>query len=384
MRSATVILAGLAMRHGGVRAAARATGQPLSSVSTAVSRLEEALGQVLMRRTDDGLALTLEGRRCYPAIARITLILQQIHGCEADRPPKASVGIEALFRLAEALRAGSIRRAALSLGLGQPQLTRQIALIERSLAVQVAERGATGLNPTPVGQRLLSDIARLEDEWRSLTDSLRRKSDRPASLGTVIPASAGGDLALLLARLGARLHLRHGMRFSLVSTLAEDLLLGLDTGRFDCVFLDARLREASYHQAEVMRGPVALFGHALDGIGPSRDDMLRLLRHTPLVMQSRRSGLRQRAEAYFDRIVGPDWRKAATLIEVDSLPVIVSMVQEEGFLILLPAHVGQWTTGLASLPLPPELDQRVLLTWRKGARAARIAKLLLDEVAVTT
>ncbi|WP_151719387.1 LysR family transcriptional regulator [Gemmobacter serpentinus] len=380
MRSSTVILAGLVMRHGGVRAAARATAQPLSSVSTAVSRLEETLGQVMMRRTEDGLALTLEGRRCRPAIERIALILQDIHGCDRDSLPKSSVGIEALFRLAQVLRIGSIRRAALSLDLGQPQLTRQVALIERSLGRQVAERSATGLNPTAQGQRLLAQITRLEDEWRSLTSSLRRETDRPASLGAVIPASADGDLSRLLARLGARLHLRHGLRFSLVSTLAEDLLLGLDSGRFDCVFLDARLRESSYNQTEVMRGPVALFGRALAKASPTREGMLTLLRHTPLVMQSRRSGLRQRAEAYFENIAGPDWRKTATLIEVDSLPVIVSMVQEEGLLSVLPAHISHGSRDLPSIPLPSELDQRVLLTWRKGARAAKIAKLLLGEL----
>lgn len=384
MRSSTLILAGLVMRHGGIRAAARAAGQPVSSASTAMARLEEALGQTLLRRTDDGLALTLEGRRCRPAIERIAAQLQQLHGCLPEQLPAQSVGLEALFRLAEALRAGSIRRAAQQLGLGQPQLTRQIAQIERSLGVQVAQRGASGLALTAEGARLATAIALLEEDWHSLTASLKPASPgratRSFSFGTVIPASPEGDLSRMLARLGGQLHLRHGLRFSLVSTLAEDLLLGLDSGRFDCVFLDARLRERAYHQTEVMRGPVALFGHGAQGA--HADSLRAVLRQRPLVMQTRRSGLRQRAEAFFDRHAGPDWRSLATLVEVDSLPIIVAMVREGRFLSVLPAHVAERFPDLPCLPLPADHDQRVLLTWRKGARAEKVASLLLSELGI--
>lgn len=385
MRSTTMILAGLVLRHGGIRAAARLAGQPVSSASTAIARLESALDLRLMRRTDDGLALTLEGRRCRAAVERIAALLQQMHGCGPDAVPDASVGLDALFRLAEALRTGSIRRAAQQLGLGQPQLTRQIAQVERALGISVAQRGAAGLTITPQGRDLIAAITRLEDEWQGLTASTRTGPVRKArqfSLGSVIPASPDGDLARMLARLGAGLHLRHGLRFSLVSTLAEDLLQGLDSGRFDCVFLDARLREPAYHQAEVMRGPVTLLGQGPAGLEPTPEGLRRALRHTPVVMQSRRSGLRQRAEAYFDRIAGPDWRRIATVVEIDSLPIIVAMVQAGGFLSVLPQHVRDANPALPCLPLPADHDQRVLLTWRRGARAEKIASLLLSELGI--
>lgn len=385
MRSSTLILAGLALHHGGIRAAARLTGQPVSSVSTALARLETALNLVLLRRTDEGLALTLEGRRCRPAIGRIAALLQEMHRCPADKVPGTSVGVEALLRLAAALRIGSVRRAALHLGLGQPQLTRQIAQIERSLGLTVARRGAAGLEPTEEGRALLPLIARLEEEWHGLTASakpVQASPSRPFSLGSVIPATPEGELSRMLAGLSAGLHLRHGLRFSLVSTLAEDLLLGLDSGRFDCVFLDARLRERSYNQAEVMRGPVALFGAGLRESAATPQGLRAALSRHPLVMQSRRSGLRQRAEAWFVRSVGRDWREIATLIEIDSLPIIVAMVQERGFLSVLPAHVMRHSPGLPHLPLPTEHDQRMLLTWKRGARSEKIAGLLLDELGI--
>lgn len=366
------------MHHGGVRAASRAAGQPVSSTSSAIARLEKALGQKLLRRNDDGLALTLEGIRCRPAILRIATCLQEIHGCGPDQLPDQPVHLTALFRLAETVRAGSIRRGALCLQIGQPQLTRQIAQIEQSLGYQVAKREPTGLKTTTRGASLISRIANLETEWRNLTGSSnepRAHSLRQYTIGSVIPATPDGKLATLLARLSGQLHLRYGVNFRLVSTLAEDLMFGLDSGRFDCVFIDARLPGHSYKQAEVMRGPVALVGYPHGDAEP--EQLLNWLRHCPLVMQSRRSGLRQRADAFFEQSAGPSWRNAATIIEVDSLPIIVSMVKGAGFYSVLPEYIAKDVDNPSCLTLPEEHDQCMLLTWRKTARSERIAGILL-------
>lgn len=383
MRSSTFILAGLALRHGGIRTAARACTLPVSSVGEALARLEETLGIGLVRRTDDGIALTIEARRAIPFIARLTTALQQMHGCGADQVPATSVGLEALFRTAETLRIGSIRRAAQGMGLGQPQLTRQIAQIERALGLKVALRGPTGLEPTAEGRRLMSVIERIETEWRALTgaaEAPHSRESRRYALGSVVPASPYGDLARMLGGLVARLHLRHGLRFSMISTLAEDLLVGLDSGRFDCAFLDARLRDRSYNQVEVMRGPVALACSALRP-GESSPEALRLaLRRSPLVLQARRSGLRQRAESYLDAVLGPLWRQQIHLIEIDSLPTIVNMVLNDRFTSVLPVHVLPADAGPPHLVLPPEFDQRLLLTWRHGSRPGRFAAIILAEL----
>ena len=83
---------------------------------------------------------------------------QQLLGADAVViTPRAQnpTGVSLSAWRAEALRAGSIRRAAQHLGLGQPQLTRQIAQIERSLGIQVAERGASGLALTAAGARFV-------------------------------------------------------------------------------------------------------------------------------------------------------------------------------------------------------------------------------------
>lgn len=69
MRSSTIILSDLALRHGGIRSAARVSGQPVSSIAAALTRLENDLGFPLVRRSEDGISLTVDARRRAPALA---------------------------------------------------------------------------------------------------------------------------------------------------------------------------------------------------------------------------------------------------------------------------------------------------------------------------
>ncbi len=371
------------MRYGGIRAAAKALQRPPSSASAALTRLENELNITLLRRTEKGLALTLEGRRCRPTLEHITALLQKLHQCDAEQLPTQSVNIKALFRVAETIRIGSIRRAANHMGLDQPQLTRQIAQIERRFGLTVATRHRSGLSLTDEGRALLSVVSDLEESWRSLSaqiNPIQERSSRLLKLGSVTPSLPEGGLARLLAQLSTHLHFSNKYRFSLVSTLADDLLLGLDNGRFDCVFLDARLRESFYKQTEILRDPVALFGCNLCGNISRKDQLRAALRDKPMVVQSRRSGLRQRTEAYLDSTAGPDWRALVQFIEIDSLPIIVSMVQSNKFISVLPIYVAERTKDIPLVPLPPEYDQRILLTWRTNTFAEKIADTLMSEL----
>lgn len=379
MRSSTIILADLALRHSGVRAAARASGKPVSSIGLALSRLEADLGFPLVRRGEDGIALTVDAQRRAPAIARLARLCRQILTCEADHVPEVSVSLVALFRLAETLRVGSIRRAAQQMDLAQPQLTRQIAQLEQTLGHRLTLRGTKGVEPTPEGRHLIGLVEQLEAEWRALSrvsEPRHSQISRRYALGSIIPANPFGDLASLLAGLGADLFLRHGLRVSIASTLAEDLLIGLDSGRFDCILLDVGLSNPSYSQRPVQRGPVALVGAGLPARPEDREALRRALSSQPLVLQSRRSGLRQLAEAFLDDYAGDDWRSLTSLIEIDSLPIIVNMAQSGGVTTLLPSHSTGARQPGQSLTLPSRFDLTVWLTWRRTAKGRRLSHIV--------
>lgn len=389
MRSSSLILAEAALRLGSIRLAARESRAPPSTVSLALARLEQELAVALARRNTDGLALTLEGRRALAGLAGLAAGLRALQGCRGAAVPERPLTLETLFRVAEALRQGSIRTAARQIGIGQPQLSRQLALVESVLGQRLAERGDAGLVATAAGQAFEAQVAALETGWQALRDPGQAVAPapkrRPISIGTVIPATPEGELALMLGGLIRRLTLRHGLSFTLVSTLAEDLLSGLDSGRFDCIFLDARLRDRYYSQIELRRSPVALCGlpAGLVRAGAMIESVVlrKLLATHPLVLQSRRSGLRQRAEAFLDAHLGPDWRGAARVLDIDALPIIVNVLAQGGYVSVLPEHVARTTFAGRHVLLPDAHDQRLMLTWRHSGRSRRIAEMIAAELA---
>ncbi|MDO5603574.1 MAG: LysR family transcriptional regulator [Paracoccus sp. (in: a-proteobacteria)] len=380
MRTSTLILTDLVLRHGGLRAAARATGAPLSSVSAGVARFEAGLSLTLIRRSAAGAAPSVAAHRLAPGITRMADLAREIHGIGADALPGHPISLAALFRLAEAARLGSIRRAAAVMGIGQPRLTRQLAQIEANHGTALLTRTAKGITPTPEGNRVLGLTERLEAEWRAFSgeaEPLHSLASRRFSLGTIIPATERGDAARIVAGVVSRLYLDHAMTISVASAIAEDLMAGLDNGRFDAVLIDTDLSDPDYRQQELARSPVALIGHQIPMDPGDRAQLAQALMRRPFVLQSRRSGLRQRAEAFLDASAGADWRRRIPLIEVDSLPVIVSMVTGGKFNSILPGHVGTSLPAGLAHPLPAGFDQRLQLTWRRTPRTERFARTVI-------
>lgn len=377
MRTVTVILAAAALRHGGLRAAARACGQPLSSVAAALDRMEGELGLPLTRRTETGLALTVEARRHVELTGSIAAACVAIHG---EPCPRRGVGFDALFRLATVLRAGSIRGAALSLGLAQPHLTRQIAQVEATLGRPLMRRHPGGITATAEGLALLPIIDQLRSDWEMLTTLARLAAPPQAqryALGTIIPGTPGGDLAALIGRIARDVALRQGAQLSIAASPAGELLAGLDAGRFDAVIVDILTTDPGYHQHILAHGRLAMFGTDMPR-DPAQTHLLRAaLRRQPIALQTRQSGLRQRAEAFLDRFAGQDWRSLTRIIEVDSLPVIVRLVRDRDVSAVLPIHPSLQLPANMTMLLPEIFDQTIWLTWRARAKGDRLAARIM-------
>jgi DNA-binding transcriptional LysR family regulator len=70
--------------------------------------------------------------------------------------------------------AGSVTKAAASLGLAQPAVTAQLRRIERSLGGDLFERGRQGVTPTPLGELVLTRARVLLPAARELQDDALR------------------------------------------------------------------------------------------------------------------------------------------------------------------------------------------------------------------
>ncbi len=74
-------------------------------------------------------------------------------------------------------RRGSFVKAAAALGLTQPALSRQIALLERETGHVLLERGGRSLRLTPAGEKFLERAVKLDDLWKETLGSLDEDSE---------------------------------------------------------------------------------------------------------------------------------------------------------------------------------------------------------------
>ena len=362
MDTATLIAMDSVLRLRSVRATARALGRPASTIAASIARFEAEISVRLVERAGSGLVASLEAVRLEPQIGVLAELAQSI-------APDHAIKLDALDRFVQVAGLGSIRRAARSLGLGQPQLTRQIAQLEAVLGTRLLQRGSGGSTVTLEGARIAAAAQQLLAGWQRLSGASEdrfRKSAATARLGSVIPLGYESEIARLLANLTARwLAERPRAPLFVSSTTAEDLLAGLKTGLFDVAFLDTERLPADL-DGEVV-GQTAL---AVVGVPEGQHNIADALLAAPLAVPSARSGLRQRINRILDDHLNEVERSALRLIEIDSIPVILNLVLHHGFVSVLPqASVARIRSDLRQLPLPGPYDMNFWLCWPRGSGA---------------
>lgn len=376
MDSATLVIAQRVLAARSIRGAARDLKRAPGSVAAAMARLEAEISVTLAERAGTSMVLTLEAQRLAPDIEKAAAIIAAI----LPEPARKTVSLDAFWRFAEVAEAGSVRKAAQRLDLGQPQLTRQLAALEAVVGQPLLERGTAGSRPTPEGERVLALVHELDAVWarlsRAATDRFR-KSAATVRLGSVIPLGYESELARLLADLMARwLKARPRQPLFVSSTTAEELLSGLKGGRFDAAMLDVETVPPEYEVRLIYRSALALVGTQA-ALGAAAD-LGELLASMPVAVPSPKSGLRQAVTRYLDATLSEAQREKLTLIEIDSIPVIVNLVLHHGFLSVLPlASVSNIRSDLGRLPLGEKHAVPLWLVWPRGGGARSVGEMML-------
>lgn len=126
----------------------------------------------------------------------------------------------------------NITKAAESLYMTQPALSRQLKLLENELGVQLYERGSHHITLTESGV-LLRKYAKEMIELSEAIPSVLKVSDHEI-VGTVAIGAGEGSASADLARAAACVQKTHPkITYSLVSGNASDLLSRLDSGSLD-------------------------------------------------------------------------------------------------------------------------------------------------------
>lgn len=390
MDLATLCLVEAVLRTGSVRAAARLEGRPASSASTALRRAEAAISLPLVRREGARLVPTLDAQVRMDRLTEIAVAARELlcvgngAGITSPRLPMPQIPLESLARLSATVRAGSIRSAARMLKLGQPQLTRQLARLEQEIGVALLERSRNGIACTPDGLAVLPIAERIFEIWASLSqasDERFRKTARTWRLGSVIPFGHESDIAHMLARLAAGWQRQRPRQpLFIASTTADELISGLQARRFDLALLDVEHYPAEFDGALLGRSPLALA--VARSLAATHEQAGELLRRFPIAVPSVRSGLRQMTDLYLASTLSPVERARLTLIEVDSIPVIINLVREHGYLSVLPEQsVARIPDPPALFRLEPPFQQSLSLVWPRNVLAREAADAVMGILA---
>ncbi len=414
MDLATLCLVEAILRTGSVRAAARLEGRPASSASAALRRLEAAISIPLVRREGAVLVPTLEAQARLERLSEIAEATKQLllvapgghaglpssprlrtSGRSADpqsprgsTPPMPQIPLEALARYCATVHAGSIRSAARTLKLGQPQLTRQLVRLEQAVGFALLDRSPGGVACTPEGVAALAIAERIGSIWAGLSqasDERFRKITRTWRLGSVIPFGHESDIARMLAGLAAEWQRRRPRQpLFIASTTADELIFGLEARRFDLALLDVDRFPAEFEGALVGRQPLALAvpRSVASGLANTDGAAIELLQKLPIAMPSVRSGLRQMTDRYLASTLTAAQRARLTLVEVDSIPVIINLVREHSHLSILPEQsVSRIADPPALIRLDARFQQSLSLVWPNNALSRQTAAAILEIIA---
>lgn len=307
-------------------------------------RIESELAVKLTERSSGELVTLLASTKVRKGLAPILqavrelarLVEGEMDGESYSRwAARFPLKIATIERFLETADQGSINRAARRLRLGQPQLSLQIANLEDFLGRKLFERLSQGSVLTDEGRRVYAIFASIAEAWRELkssADDRYRRSARALRIGSIIPTGSESWVARCLGSLVAQWNAGGDRNaISLVLMTADDLREALISGRIDVAILDSIFGLDNFRHRELIATDMV----AIAPMSSREETVADLVASHPLCTPSSRTGLGHAAMAYSDER-GEDRRRASRdITAADSLPVIVDLVANHGYVSFL-------------------------------------------------
>lgn len=327
-----------------VRETARRFQLSPSTVSAAIRNAETELAMKLTERASGELVTLIAGGGVLEGLEPITVAIGELcqfagqvgaGGIDEAWAARIPVKIVAIERFLEVADQGSINRAARRLHLGQPQLSLQLANLEKFLGRRLFERQAQGSVLTEEGRcayQIFMAISQSWDDLKSAADERYRRTARSLRIGSIITTGSESWVArclgLLVSEWNAR---RSNNAISLVSMTADDLREALKSGRIDVAILDSVFGLESFRHRELLQTDMVVIAppHSTE------TTVADLVAAHAICMPSPRTGLGHAAMAFSDERAPNRRFRSRDITAADSLPVIVDLVANHGYVSFL-------------------------------------------------
>ena len=271
---------------------------------------------------------------------------------------------------------GSISAAAESLHLSQPNLSRQMSVLERELGVTLMVRGSRRVELTEEGLML----RRRAEEILELAETARSElaSDRDVR-GTVSIGGGETDAFSLVARAMTAVRRSHpGIDFRVHSGNADDVTDRLDHGLIDFGVLVEPVDKSRYEFISFPTGNVwGLMVRNDDPLADAACARPEDLMGRPLIASQQSMAMNGIAGWLGADVSKLDVRATYNLLYNASLMVSEGM----GSALCLEGIVRTGgDCGLSFVPLDPPLEVGLSLVWKKGGVRGKAQRLFLDQV----
>jgi LysR family nitrogen assimilation transcriptional regulator len=276
--------------------------------------------------------------------------------------------------------AGSITRAAAGLGVAQPALSQQLAILEGEVRARLLDRSPSGVTPTAAGLKLYERASQIVRQVENLRLELSEAGEGPAGLVAVgLPPSVGAGFGAAFVRETLRRFPR--VRLRLMEGGNNVLADQLSSGLIDIAILSVAPSREGVECEALFQQELLIVG-APDMVAATSS--LGELARQPWVLTRTPNALRNILAGRLSQF----GLEANVVAEVDSLPLVLQCVEAGLGLTLLPEPVVRDHLGrkiLKGIHVPPEPLHRSLFRCMAGhveSEAVRCISELLKDIAV--
>lgn len=265
-----------------------------------------------------------------------------------------------LHTFVEVARSGSLKAAALKLGMAQPAISRQVARLEIECKGRLFERTGRGMVLTELGSRMLPMVERILGQSDALTESVASAAGMPFGDVRI------GMLPSLYRHIGVPLFFTvrkrfPGVRLQFFEGSAGQIDQWLGLGNLD-IGLPYRYESVSGPEGDpIIFADSCLVGPGGDRITAADSVPFKILHQLPLILPSAPSGVR----STLDRLARQQGIELNIVVEADSTQLQTTIVAKGGAYTVLPElaitdHLLRGELQAARI-VDPVIERRVTL-----------------------